>query len=146
VELSYLSVVPRRHRQACSDHLPMISSLGVGGLDGILSFTRGIVVFASVLVVCWQDRRSTVRSGRAGGSSRLQLGGCETTLSGGFTRRRGFTFCWLYRLYLGGCGDFLFLFPIFDLFCKRFPSLLCIGLAVCGFIYKAGRKPISRRM
>jgi hypothetical protein len=37
----------------------------------------------------------------------------------------------------------LYLF-IFDLLCKRFSSSLCIGLAVCGFIYKAGRKPVSR--
>jgi hypothetical protein len=36
----------------------------------------------------------------------------------------------------------LYLF-IFDLLCKRFSSSPYIGL-VCGFIYKVGRKPISR--
>jgi hypothetical protein len=36
-----------------------------------------------------------------------------------------------------------FLF-IFDLLCKRFFSSPCIGSAVYGFIYKAGRKIISK--
>jgi hypothetical protein len=56
----------------------------------------------SVLVVCSQDWRSMAWSGRAGGPSRQQLGGCEMMLFGGFTRRWSFTFC---RLYLGGCAD-----------------------------------------
>jgi hypothetical protein len=95
---------------------------------------------SSVLVVCSQDWRSMAWSGRAGGLSRQQLGGCEMMLFGGFTRRWSFTFC---RLYLGGCADPCSYF-FFYLLCKRFPSLLCIGLAMRGFIYKAGRKPISR--
>jgi hypothetical protein len=37
------------------------------------------------------------------------------------------------------------LFIYFDLLCKRFFSSPCIGSAVCSFIYKAGRKPVSRR-
>jgi hypothetical protein len=37
----------------------------------------------------------------------------------------------------------LYLF-IFYLLCKRFSTSPCISLAVCGFIYKAGRKPVSR--
>jgi hypothetical protein len=37
----------------------------------------------------------------------------------------------------------LYLF-IFDLFCKKFSSSPCINLAVCGFIYKAEQKPVSR--
>jgi hypothetical protein len=37
---------------------------------------------------------------------------------------------------------FAFLF-IFNLLCKRVSSSPCIGSAVCCFIYKVGRKPVS---
>jgi hypothetical protein len=42
---------------------------------------------------------------------------------------------------LGLSGPLLF---IFDLLYKRVSSLPCISSAVCGFIYKAGQKPVSR--
>jgi hypothetical protein len=41
--------------------------------------------------------------------------------------------------------DFLVLYCLSLIYCKRVSSSLCIGSAVCGFIYKAGRKPVSRR-
>jgi hypothetical protein len=40
-----------------------------------------------------------------------------------------------FGLVVGGKSWFFF---IFDLLCKRFSSSPCIGLAVCGFIYKSG--------
>jgi hypothetical protein len=45
-------------------------------------------------------------------------------------------------------GKFLFSFALlftFNLLCKRVSSSLCIYSGICGFIYKARRKPVSRR-
>jgi hypothetical protein len=72
-----------------------------------------------------------------GAKRRYPLGGVIVELF--FSRPRS--------IVVGGKFWFFFAFLfIFNLLCKRVSSSPYIGSSVCGFIYKAGQKPVSRRV
>jgi hypothetical protein len=60
-------------------------------------------------------------------------------------RRRALVPSFLFRWPMASFGSSWSLLFIFDLLCKRVSSSSYIGLAVCGFIYNAGWKHVSRK-
>jgi hypothetical protein len=117
--------------------LSRCSSAPARVLNGLLSYTRDLVVSGLALRVCWQDRSSTAQRG-VGGPFRRHLGGFGTTMYGDcdYRRRSGFTssrvswvcgssyFSLLSLIcFVRGSPRHLFRFGLVALFIKRGESM-----------------------